>query len=64
MQRYASKVAIADDEWRRREEEFQALEDSLELLCKGTVDTYRKMYAERGGEQFRPNPSHVKCEYP
>jgi hypothetical protein len=60
--RYAAKLSIANDEWQRREEEFTALEESLEILFAGTVARYRRLYTTSAGEQFRPDPNRVKCE--
>ena len=42
--------------------ELQELESALEETNPGILLRFKKSYEERGGEQFRPDPSKVKCK--
>jgi hypothetical protein len=42
--------------------EFSELEAGLEEVSPGTIKRYRELYEQRGGDQFRPDPTKVKCK--
>jgi hypothetical protein len=43
------------------QDEFAELEAALEEASPGIIGRYGKLYEERGGSQFRPDPTKVKC---
>ena len=42
---------------------LQQLEDALNALDPTIVTEYRAMYEQRGGEQFRPDPTKFTCKW-
>ena len=39
------------------------LEDSIEARHPGTIETFKREFERRGGEQFRPNSDIFKCMF-
>ena len=61
--RLLSNYATAREEVEKLETEFAELEEALEQSHRGSTAWYKEQYRIRGGDQFRPDPSKVKCEY-
>lgn len=60
--RVAAEFAKATLEVDNAQQRLQDIEDTLYDQV-GTLDRFRKDYASRGGEKYRPDPQTVKCEH-
>jgi hypothetical protein len=59
--RLQDRLAMAREKTKELAEELAVIEDSLRERDPTALDRYKKHYQEKGGEQFRPNQSRVKC---
>jgi hypothetical protein len=60
-ERLMNRLLEAEQQCQNMQDEFAELEAALEEASPGIIGRYRKLYEERGGSQFCPDPTKVKC---
>jgi hypothetical protein len=60
--RLEARYQQACGEYETHAKEHKELEDALTALNPTTIPFYHRLYEERGGEQFRPDPSKFTCK--